>query len=94
MPILNNGGGHIDMKKAVRMFAKAAITLGVILWVGALSPEIFVKPGKGCIVDSSGEELDQEKSREFLKSYFYGKDDDFGIKLKYSFAILDFITND
>ena len=31
--------------------------LGVILWVGALSPEIFIKSGGGCIFDENGEAL-------------------------------------
>ena len=33
------------------------MALGVILWVGALSPEIFMKSGGGCIFDENGEAL-------------------------------------
>jgi len=33
------------------------MTFGVVLWVGALSPEIFIRTGLGCVLDENGEEL-------------------------------------
>lgn len=66
--------------------------LGVILWVGALSPEIFVKPGVGCILDENGQELTAEDAEEFMEAYFYGNmnnNDETKVKIKYKFALLE-----
>lgn len=68
--------------------------LGVILWVGALSPEIFVKPGAGCILDENGQELSAEDAEAFMEAYFYtdtDKDSREKIKLKYKFALLEWL---
>ncbi len=48
------------------------LLLGVVLWIGALSPEIFINPSLGCIFDDEGNELDKEEAREFMEAYFYG----------------------
>lgn len=55
---------------------KFAMVLGVVLWVGALSPEIFVKLGDGCIMDEDGNALTQEEADAFMQSYFLEKDSD------------------
>lgn len=47
--------------------------LGAVLWIGALSPEIFIDATAGCIFDENGKELDKEQAQEFMKSYFYGE---------------------
>lgn len=67
---------------------------GVILWVGALSPEIFVKPGTGCILDENGEELSAEDAEEFMEAYFYGNADKDGkekVTIKYKLALLELL---
>lgn len=67
--------------------------LGVILWVGALSPEIFVKSGLGCILDENGEELTADDAEEFMESYFYGshnEDDENAVEIKYKLALMEF----
>lgn len=77
------------------------MVLGVVLWVGALSPEIFVQAGLGCILDENGEELTAEDAREFMEVYFYGNQigDQAGnqtggettVKIKYKFALLEWL---
>ncbi|MDE7479282.1 MAG: hypothetical protein K2M91_15335 [Lachnospiraceae bacterium] len=70
--------------------------LGVILWVGALSPEIFVKSGIGCILDKNGEELTAEDAQEFMESYFYAgnnEDDENAVEIQYKFALLELFKN-
>lgn len=52
------------------------LMLGAVLWIGALSPEIFVDAGAGCIFDEEGNALDREAAQEFMESYFYGSDKD------------------
>lgn len=47
------------------------LMLGVVLWIGALSPEIFIDSTDGCIFDEEGNELSREDAQEFIESYFY-----------------------
>lgn len=77
------------------------MVLGVVLWVGALSPEIFVQAGLSCILDENGEELTAEDAREFMEAYFYGnpvgnqtENQDGGeapVEIKYKFALLEWL---
>jgi hypothetical protein len=70
-------------------FCKAAVlAVGIFLWVGALSPEIFVKSGKGCIFDESGNELDADGAYRFMEEFFY---EDEPIEVDYRFALLDIL---
>lgn len=72
----------------------ALASLGVILWVGALSPEIFVKSGAGCILDENGQELSMEDAEAFMEAYFYagkGKADEEKVTIKYKSALLEWI---
>ncbi|MBO5032282.1 MAG: hypothetical protein J6D08_10405 [Lachnospiraceae bacterium] len=68
------------------------LAFGVILWLGALSPEIFIKAGTGCILDENGEELTAEEAKDFMEAYFYGDKEqecDAPVKLRYRLAILE-----
>lgn len=66
------------------------MVFGVVLWVGALSPEIFMQAGLGCILDENGEELTAEDAQEFMESYFYGNSDkDTTVEIKYKFAFME-----
>jgi hypothetical protein len=70
------------------LWKKMAIAIGIFIWVGALSPEIFVKSGKGCIFDENGNELDADKGDEFMESFFY---EDEPLRVNYRFALLDLL---
>ena len=65
------------------------IMLGVVLWIGALSPEIFIDIAGGCIFDAEGNELSREAAQEFVESYFYNNQTDGGEvpKLKFELGI-------
>lgn len=70
--------------------------LGVVLWVGALSPEIFIQSGLGCILDENGEELTAEEAKKFMDAYFYGDTDgnaekDAAVKIQYKLALLEWL---
>lgn len=72
----------------------ALAALGVVLWVGTLSPEIFVKPGAGCVLDENGNELSKDEAEAFMEAYFYaGNDETDGekVRIKYKFALLEWI---
>jgi hypothetical protein len=72
----------------MKFWKKAVLALGVFLWVGALSPEIFVKSGKGCIFDENGKELDTKQAYKFMESFFYG---DEPLEIEYRFALFDLL---
>ncbi len=66
--------------------------LGVVLWVGALSPEIFIQSGLSCILDENGEELTAEEAEKFMESYFYGNEDtDASVEIQYRLALLEWL---
>lgn len=67
------------------------LLLGVVLWIGALSPEIFINSNLGCIFDDEGNELDKEEAREFMEAYFYGERDSGKDEpeLKFKFKIME-----
>ncbi len=69
------------------------MVLGVVLWVGALSPEIFVQAGLGCILDENGEELTAEDAKEFMEAYFYGNQaqGEASVEINYKFALLEWM---
>lgn len=80
---------QLNIKKILK---NTVIAFGVILWVGALSPEIFIKSGTGCILDENGEELTAEDARDFMEAYFYGKkglEEDASVEITYKLAILE-----
>ena len=52
----------------MKWMRKALAALGVILWVGALSPEIYINSGLNCILDENGEELSQEDAAELFRN--------------------------
>lgn len=71
-------------------FKKAILVLGAVIWIGALSPEIFIKAGEGCIVDEDGRELTQEEAEDFMESYFYGNiEEGKEVTIKYKIALFD-----
>lgn len=67
--------------------------LGVVLWVGALSPEIFVRSGLGCILDENGQELTAEDAKQFMEAYFYGNEGggEAAVEIEYKFALLEWM---
>ena len=76
------------MKSINKYLKKTLAALGVILWVGALSPEIFISSGLNCILDENGED-----AAEFMETYFYGgqdKDGENTVELQFKFALLEY----
>jgi hypothetical protein len=72
----------------MKLFRKIVLILGVLLWVGSLSPEIFIKSGIGCIFDENGNELDAKGASEFMEAFFY---EDTPLEINYRFALLDYL---
>ncbi len=77
-----------------KVLKNVAAAFGVVLWVGALSPEILVKPGIGCILDADGKELTVEDAKDFMEAYFYGNtgsDEEPNVEITYRFALLEML---
>lgn len=72
------------------------LLLGAVLWIGALSPEIFINPVLSCIFDDEGNELDKDEARKFMEAYFYGGKDggQDEPELKFKFGIMELFKND
>lgn len=73
---------------------KMLMAFGVVLWVGVLSPEIFIQSGLSCILDENGEELTAADAEKFVESYFYGNTngdsgEDATVEIQYKFALLE-----
>lgn len=78
-----NRNGKNRLKNMVLLF-------GVIIWIGALSPEIFIKSGEGCIFDEDGRELTKEEAEDFMEAYFYDQTDGDGtVAIRYRIALFD-----
>lgn len=67
------------------------LMLGVVLWIGALSPEILIDGASGCIFDENGNALDEEEAQEFMEIYFYKNKTDGrqSPKLEWKFGIVE-----
>lgn len=81
-------------KNLTKNLKKILAAFGVVLWVGALSPEIFIQSGLGCILDENGKELSAEDAEQFMEAYFYRNMDrnakeDATVKIQYKFAMLE-----
>ncbi|MCD8037618.1 MAG: hypothetical protein LUE96_00795 [Lachnospiraceae bacterium] len=62
----------------MRNMRNMILMLGAVLWIGALSPEIFISTGAGCIFDEEGNALSLKDAQEFMEQYFYGNEADAG----------------
>ena len=72
------------------------LMFGVVLWIGALSPEILIDGASGCIFDENGNALDEEEAQEVMELYFYKNktDDRQSPKLEWKLGILELLGKD
>ncbi|MBE5876783.1 MAG: hypothetical protein E7290_07835 [Lachnospiraceae bacterium] len=49
-------------------------TLGILLWIGGISPELFIDPKMGCFVDETGEALTEEEARQLYDELYLQED--------------------
>lgn len=47
------------------------LTVGIVLWIGAVSPEIFAEPGMGCLGREDGQPITKEESEQVWWSLLY-----------------------
>ncbi len=47
---------------------------GLVLWIGLISPEIFVDPAMGCFVNEEGEALTEDEAKQLFEELFLQED--------------------
>lgn len=61
------------MKRRLKYIKTAFAMAGILLWIGAVSPEIFIEGGMGCIKDENGKELTRQEAQALLEDMLYGE---------------------
>lgn len=79
------------MKKGLHNMKTIFAMAGILLWIGAVSPEIFVEGGMGCIKDVNGEELTRQEAQALLEELLYGDLPDQEMTIVYKSKILEWI---
>ena len=79
------------MKKGLHNMKTIFAMSGILLWIGAVSPEIFVEGGMGCIKDVNGEELTRQEAQALLEELLYGDLPEQEMTIVYKSKILEWI---
>ena len=66
---------------------------GILLWIGAVSPEIFIEGGMGCIKDENGKELTRQEAQALLEDILYGEISEEDSTIVYKSKILEWIQD-
>lgn len=61
------------MRKGYEQLKTMCAMAGILLWIGAVSPEIFIEGGMGCIKDENGQELTRQEAQALLEDILYGE---------------------
>ena len=80
--------------KIKELLKQLVLMAGILLWIGALSPEIFVETGLGCLADENGKEITGQEAEAFLETFFYsGENDDEEITVEYKSLLLEWLQS-
>lgn len=79
------------MKKGLHNMKTIFAMAGILLWIGAVSPEIFVEGGMGCIKDVNGEELTRQEAQALLEELLCGDLSEQEMTIVYKSKILEWI---
>ncbi len=79
------------MKKGLHNMKTIFAMAGILLWIGAVSPEIFVEGGMGCIKDVNGKELTRQEAQALLEELLYGDLPEQEMTIVYKSKILEWI---
>ena len=79
------------MKKGLHNMKTIFAMAGILLWIGAVSPEIFVEGGMGCIKDVNGKELTRQEAQALLEDLLYGDLPEQEMTIVYKSKILEWI---
>lgn len=81
------------MKKGLHNIRTIVTMAGILLWIGAVSPEIFIEGGMGCIKDSNGKELTSQEAQALLEHMLYNEESDEESTIVYKSKIMEWIES-
>ena len=81
------------MKKGLHNIRTIVTMAGILLWIGAVSPEIFIEGGMGCIKDSNGKELTSQEAQALLEDMLYNEESDEESTIVYKSKIMEWIES-
>lgn len=61
------------MKRRVQYIKTLFVMTGVLLWIGAVSPEIFIEGSMGCMKDKNGRELTRQEAQALIEDILCGE---------------------
>lgn len=79
------------MKKGFEQIKTIFAMIGILLWIGTVSPEIFIEGGMGCIKDENGKELTRQEAQALLEDILYGELSEEENTIVYKSKILEWI---
>lgn len=79
------------MKRRLEYIKTLVGMAGILLWIGAVSPEIFIEGSMGCIKDENGRELTRQEAQELLEDIVCGELSEDENTIVYKSKILEWI---
>ncbi len=79
------------MKRRFEYIKTLFAMTGILLWIGAVSPEIFIEGSMGCMKDGSGRELTRQEAQALLEDILCGEVSDDENVIVYKSKILEWI---
>lgn len=81
------------MKRRFEYIKKLYAMAGILLWIGAVSPEIFIEGSMGCIKDKNGRELTRQEAQVLLEDILHGERSEDEKVIVYKSKILEWIQS-
>lgn len=81
------------MKRRFEYIKKLFAMTGILLWIGAVSPEIFIEGSMGCIKDENGRELTRQEAQVVLEDILHGERSGDENVIVYKSKILEWIQS-
>lgn len=81
------------MKRGLHNIRTMLTMAGILLWIGAVSPEIFMEGGMGCIKDSNGKELTSQEAQALLEDMLSGELSEEDSMIVYKSKIMEWIED-
>lgn len=81
------------MKRRFEYIKKLFAMTGILLWIGAVSPEIFIEGSMGCIKDENGRELTRQEAQVLLEDILHGERSGDENVIVYKSKILEWIQS-
>lgn len=81
------------MKKRFEYIKILFAMTGILLWIGAVSPEIFIEGNMGCIKDENGRELTRQEAQALLEDILSGELSEDENVIVYKSKILEWIQD-